>query len=337
MSKATDHEPTAAAPDLPTSPQQTGPSDSTVQGDQHKQKHSSPSYDLLRELTVSAVKEWIQNDRAQRRNRMLGTASVLTVFVGGLTAFLINDTLVGRVDRAVTRAIADNVAAANFQSGVAALNFNVLALDQDSVFTNQHAETIIQSIESLYATGIADDNVSPAMRFQNASDLTFAVETAAESFASADRSDLVSRLAIVAPRVADGSAFLTGILLEVTAKALIATPGGADSWTRRDGIAQREYQEYKTYVVRARTSGYPHAYLVFELITRHMEGRPDEEMRQLSAEVADLDDNHKRSFFNLLDALADGSFVNEPTVTSERIRTRTHEFLEAYGDALPLF
>ena len=294
-----------------------------------------PAYGLLRAAVFSDVTKWVEEDRARRRAAVLTAASISMVALIAIGGFLVNQLLVFNVERHVTQAVADNLSAVSFPSQVAALNYRVFALDQASGFTSDEAHGIIQSIETLYESGIRDSNISPDVRSQNIAHLMFAVETAVQSFAAADREDLVSRITDVAPRVSERSSVVAPIAVTITARRLIGMAGGADSWEDRAGIEQRLYQKYELYAERSRDTGYPELYFAFELIIRFMERRPDNEIRQLAAEVEDLNEVDREAFVMVMKSLADGSFTTESTAASERVRARTRGFLEAYGDSIP--
>lgn len=283
---------------------------------------------------------WLEDSRSRRRATLLASGSIAVAVLLAIGGFLINQLLAGQVEAAVDEAIEDNLASVTFQSRVAALNFRALRLDQAEGFSQNDADDLIQSVESLYDSGIddgdiddeADDNTDPEVRFQNILDLTFAVETIADSFAQADRDDLISRIVDAAPNVAERSTTMTQLIVQMLGRNLIGTAGGTDAWVDATGAERELYTDYKEYAERARQTGFPELYLVFELITRHMEGRPHEEMIQLVADVADLNEVDREGFERLMRSLVDGSFIRSPTAASRRTQARVREFLEEYGD-----
>ena len=297
-----------------------------------------PAYNLLRAAVLSDVMKWLEEDRARRRTASLTVASITTVALVAIAGVIVNELLVFNVERTVNQVISENLSSVTFQSRVAALNFRAVALDQADGFSVAEANVIVQSIESLYETGIGDiedDNnrIPSDVRSQNIADLMFAVETAVESFAAADRNDLVAQIRNVAPAVSERSSVMTQIMVHMTGRNLIGLAGGADSWRDRAGIEQGIYQEYEQYAARARETGFPELFLVFELIIRHMEGRPDEEIRQLAAEVVDLNEVDRDAFITVMTSLVQGAFIDAPTAASERVMARTREFLETYRDS----
>ena len=293
---------------------------------------------MLIAAVAREVMVWLEDSRSRRRATLLASGSIAVAVLLAIGGFLINQLLRGEVEAAVGDAIEDNLASVTFQSRVAALNFRALRLDQAEGFSQDDADDLVQSVESLYESGIgnADDDtdagIDPDARLQNILDLTFAVETIANSFAQADRDDLISRLTDAAPDVTERSTAMTQLIVQIQGRNLIGAPGGADAWVDATGAEREVYSEYREYTERARQTGFPELYLVFELITKHMEGRPDEEMRQLIADVADLNEVDREGFERLMRSLVEGSFITSPNAASRRIQARARAFLEDYGD-----
>lgn len=281
------------------------------------------------------VMTWLDDRRARRRSTLLASGSIAVAVLLAIGGFLINQLLLGQVRTAVNAAIQDKLASVTFQSRVAALNFRALRLDQADGFTQDDANDLVLSVASLYESSIDDTDLPEETRLQNILDLTFAVETIANSFAQADRDDLISEITDAAPEVTGRSVTMTQLIVQMMGRNLIGTAGGTDSWVDDTGAEQELYREYKEYAERARRTGFPELYLVFELITRHMAGRPDAEMRELIADITDLNEVDREGFERLMRTLVEGSFIRSPTAASRRIQARTRAFLEDYGTASP--
>ncbi len=315
----------------PTSdPDQAGSEDAEAQT-----SDPAPAFALLQKAVFSDVKGWVEEDRARRRTATLTVTSISMVALIAIGGFLVNQLLVFNVERRVDQAVSDNLSSVTFQSRLAALNFRVVALDRASAFSNEDAHLIIQSIETLYKSGVGEDNIPADVESQNISDLMFAVETAVESFTSADRVDLVTQVTSVAPRVAEQSSRIAPIVVRLTAYNLIGMAGGADAWLDGTGREYRLYDVYERYVERARDTGYPELYLAFELILRHMAGRPGDEILELGAEVEDLNEIDEGAFIDTMEMLVEGELFMQPTAVSERVKERTREFLDAFGSSIP--
>ena len=315
---------------------ESAPQDSEFDpGEMEKLVSENPQvYSMLIAAVSREVMVWLEDTRSRRLTALLASGSIVVAVLLAIGGFLINQLLQGLVDTAVDDAIEANQEANRasdiFQSRVAALNFRALRLDEAEGFSQEDADDLVQSVESLYESGIGntDDNVDRDVRLRNIADLTFAVETIANSFAQADRDDLISQITDVAPDVTERSAVMTQLIVQVRGRNLIGIAGGANAWTT--GTDRELYTEYRDYAERARQTGFPELYLVFELITRHMQGRPNAEVRELVADVADLNEVDQNAFEQLMRSLVDGSFVRSPTAASRRIQARTREFLEDY-------
>ena len=290
---------------------------------------------LVAKVSLEVVK-WLEERGARQRAAALAAGSIVVAVLVASGGFIINQVLSGLATSAVSSALEDNRASVIFQSRVAALNFRALRLDQAEGFSQEEADELVQSLASLHESGIGDQDLDEDVRLRNISDLTFAVETIALSFAQADRDDLISQIIAVAPEVADRSTTMTQLRVHMMGRDLIGTAGGAPSWVDSTGTERELYREYKVYVERARQTGYPELYLVFELITRHMEGHPEEEMRQLVADIGDLNDVDRENFETTMSSLVSGSFINSPTAASQRVQARALSFLEDYAETSPI-
>lgn len=256
--------------------------------------------------------------------------------VVAIASFLINELLIFRVREAVDRAIQDNVARATFLAEVAALNFLSLSLDQRPSFSEDEARELIDTLATLNGVYINAPGITPATQQEFRDKLRFSVETIARNFAAADRRDLVAQVEKSVPLIAERSAALTEIIVQDLGRELVGAAGGADAWRDLSGDLVGTYERYAAYAQRARDTGFPELYLAFELVMRYMAGRPDEEIRELAADISSLNDLDRQAFEALMKHIATGDFIQSPDAASKRVEGRFRSFLEEHRGAHPL-
>ena len=112
--------------------------------------------------------------------------------------------------------------------------------------------------------------------------------------------------------------------------------GSPAVWLDDDGAPTELYRRYKRYAQRARETGYPELFYVFELVVRYMEGRPDKEIRELAADAGSLEGPDRANFLAVMAAIATQGYTAVPDSASQRVEDYTKKFLADYGDADPL-
>ena len=227
------------------------------------------------------------------------------------------------VQRVVDPAIEQAVMAARFDSAVAALNFRVLNLDISDGFSEDEANHIIGEIKTLYSIPDAGDG--------DIEKLAFAVETAAESFAAATRPDLVNRLDDAAPDVLQISTTVTSVMVQTEGFVLLSDAGSPRSWSDSDGVLRDTYESYKKYANRAKVSGYPELYLVYQMLLGYVSEPNSEVIHNLIDDADSLSDEDAQHFVGLLSSLASGTVVSTDDARSRRASLSTRRFLCEYG------
>ncbi len=221
------------------------------------------------------------------------------------------------VEPAVNKAV-DEV---QFDASLAALNFRALSLDLAEGFAANEANSIIQQIKSLHSR-MPDP--------ESGEKLLFAVETALESFASANRVDLVNRLEEAAPDVFQMSGAAVPVMVQTQGFNLLSAPGAPSVWMEENGILRQAYSSYQQYANSARIGNYPELYFAYEMLIRHLERRPEKEVEELISAVDDLSGEDSESFIQILNRLATGTITRRQDVATKTVSTRTHAFLCKY-------
>lgn len=217
--------------------------------------------------------------------------------------------------------------AARFEAQVATLNFHVLRIQIEGAFSADAAESIIDTIGALYAE--RDDA-------ESRDKLVFAIETAADSFASADRPDLVIRLEGAASELFRASESVLQTMVQAQGRRLLGDAGAPESWLKETGSMRAAYESYRFYADKARVSGYPELYTAYELLLGHLEGRPREELENLIADAESLSERDRVAFVKIMDNLATGKWTERPNAESERATRQVRTFLCEFTQESPI-
>ena len=289
-------------------------------------------------LLISTINERV-NAGVRKRNNSLRNWSIgiLTIVVIILTAggrvyvdSMVRETVAPAVKEAVAPAVEKAVAPAvakagdaiRFDSELAALNFRLLGLDPSEGFTPKEAEEIIWAIQSLASKG--DE--------RGLRNLAFAMDTAVKNFVEADRLDLAMRLETIAPDLFLSSATIIPTMIQASGFTLLGDAGAPTSWTDAAGSRRELYETYRTYARRAELTGYPELYLLYEMLLGHVEGRPEETIRNLIEDADGLSEQDAEHFVWVMIHLASEGVTMESTAESKRVASRVAEFLCEYRE-----
>ena len=203
----------------------------------------------------------------------------------------------------------------------------MLRIDIEEGFRADEAESIIDTVETLYAE--RDDA-------ESRDKLVFAVETATDSFAAVDRPDLVIRLEEAAPEVFRASDSVLQTMIQTQGRRLLGDAGAPESWQKETGSMRAAYESYRFYADKARVGGYPEFYTAYELMLGHLGGRSREELKNLIADADSLNDRDKEHFVIILSTLAKGEWTKELNAESERVTRHVRSFLCAFKQESPV-
>jgi hypothetical protein len=221
-----------------------------------------------------------------------------------------------RIDNAVNAAIDEQ--AARFDAQVATLNFHVLRIQIEEAFSADAAESIIGTIGALYAE---------RRDAESRDKLVFAVESAVDSFASADRPDLMFRLEEEASELFHASDSVLQTMVQAQGRRLLGDAGAPESWLNETGSMRAAYESYRFYADKGRVAGYPEFYTAYELLLGHLGGRPNEELKNLIADAESLNEPDQIHFLAIMSNLATGEWTKRPNAESERVTRNVRTFL----------
>ena len=298
--------------------------------------HDAHVFTMLVSTITSEVTTVIEQRRARERTMLLSLCSIGLVLGLAVGGFLINEVLSIRVNRAVTSAVDANLGLAQFQSELAALSFSASQLRADGGFTEDTAHGLIADVDTLYRTA---DRLQPSREgLDLLSRLRPPLESLALAFGRAGRIDLTQRLEDAAPRIAESSDAFTQVFVQSLGPQQIGEAGAPESWLSSAGEYDGDFIRYRKYVERAKATGYPEHFLVFELIVRHMEGRSAAELEELLQDVDSLNDRDSATFIRLMVQQITLGFVSDPTALSAEFRRaadRARDFVSEYRMSSP--
>lgn len=288
-------------------------------------------YALLRETVARDVAQSLAARKSREQTVFLGLVSVVIVGVIAIGGFLVNELLGVRVAAAIEKERGRGLDQAVYMAEVAELSYQANLLKAEGGYDDEEATIIIERIRSLYARGVEGRADDPVEQLANQMRLVYSVETAITAFFGARRGDLVDATAAAAPGIVKTSQKILQIMVQYRGRELLGLPGAPGTWFDREGTPIAEYERFDEFAERALAGNYPELYIVFELLIRHLEKRPQSELRELCDDADSLNERDKRAFVLLMVALANGNFTIAPNANSGRIVTRTKAFLRDYG------
>ena len=119
-------------------------------------------------------------------------------------------------------------------------------------------------------------------------------------------------------------------MLTATGYTLLADAGAPTSWKDTTGARSGTYHSDRTYSGRAELAGYPQLYLLFEILSGHMEGRSADTIHNLIEDTDSLSVPDAEHFTPLMTAFATGTI--ESVAASNRVVSRGTAFLCEYGE-----
>ncbi len=278
------------------------------------------------ELLMSAVDERVGTRVQERwehsRAWILGTLAVIIAAVTVVGGILVNHRVDKIVNESVARVVAEEYGAALFDNRVASLNAQALRLDLSDSFNRAEAYEIIATIGELYTD--AKDEVQ---RYK----LEFAFKAACDSFVSAAQPDMLLQLERAAPLVAESDAYYVVWIVSTLGDTLLADAAAPSSWTDTSGAMRDTYDTYHRYVDMIAEFGFPEHFLVYEMLLRYVEGKPDAEIKNLIDDADGLDDIDGDGFVALMEAQATGELILDSDTASERAVRRVAAFLCKFG------
>ena len=216
----------------------------------------------------------------------------------------------------------DTLDSYRFDADVTSLNLRMQELDRSLGFSTKEAEEIISRIISLVSR--ADE--------KEFSKLEYSLETAVKNFASADALDLVSRLEDIAPDWFRNSGIVIQTMVHTLGLELLGDNRPISAWTETTGSKFGIYEDYRTYVDRARRNGYPELYLLYEMLLEDIRKQPRGVIENLIGDADDLNALDTSNFIKVMSALATEEMMRESTPKSRRVANRVKTFLCKYID-----
>lgn len=290
---------------------------------------------LSRSITASAIDKFEERHR-NNRTLYITLAAAIASFVLAVGGFAVDAFIGLRVDQKVATAKSELETKYEFPSKVAALNTEIFLMDQNDGLNSRDLDRLIQSARRLYIQAASSKAVENGLTLEEIDDnrrfITFSIETLIENSVAAGLGERARQIEEFAPEVAETSNSILQSLVQSYGRDLLADPAAPGSWLREDGDLRQIYKRYKALALRAKDNGYPELYLFFELLLRHVEQRPEEEMQTLLDRIEVLNQTDRNFFMQLMTRLANGEYKREPDNESRHVAGIVRDFLEKYKD-----
>ena len=228
---------------------------------------------------------------------------------------------------------------AEFLPRTTILEIQLQQMDEKGSVNPEKLERAIDEFESLYsdfvAPGAASDDESgdgtiDRKTAQNRErQLANSFGLLAQILLKLDKRQGLERLVDLAPNLARDSTSVFQARLQFYGRDLIGAPDAPASWSEGKSHHQT-YQSYQDQSKVAQEKGYPEIHFLFEAIIWQMEGKDKNAIKQLLDAIDSLNDEAGEYYEALLEQLASGVFVRQPTAESQRIADRAKAFIAEY-------
>lgn len=288
---------------------------------------------LSRSITAAAVDKFEERHR-NNRTLYMTLAAAAASFVLAVGGFAVNAFIGLRVDQRIEAEREVLGAAFGFSTKVAALNTEVFTMDQNEGLNAQEADRLIETTQQLYQNFASSDAVNNGLSVEEISEnrrlMTFSVERLINNTIAAGLGERARRIVEFAPEVAETNTSVLQSLIQSYGRDLLEDVAAPRSWLEEDGAQRRNYERYRALALRAKDSGYPELYLLFELLIRHVEAREDSEMQALVDRIETLNDTDRRFFMELIVDLGNGKYKRTPDNETRHVARIVRDFIENY-------
>lgn len=292
---------------------------------------------LVVDFAASKALERFHENRRRQRGLFIGVLSTMLVVFGSISSIFVDqiiDRIVeGRVEQSIDQSLGDT----RFRMELAHLALTVdkieLKLESKIGITREDLSLMRDEVNDMIQTYMRDPGISPkALRVRSRGIepiLAKLIEVSAET----GQNGFVDRFYSMAPDILEDSNSVTQTMAQNFGQRLIGNPGAPKAWREGSGYSE-EYQDYKIFIDRANSTGYPELYLAYELVIRHMEGQSKDELRPLLDDARTLTLSDREQFVRLIVAQATGTFASKKTAFIERVTNRFSAFFEEYKHEL---
>ena len=318
----------------------TDSSDTHSQQDNNVRGRTPPSEffgSMSIQLASHKAADILREERRRGRLTLIGLSSAVAIILIALGGFLVNELLDVRVSKRVQSTIHEELSDVNFK-----MDLIVFRADYEEAFKNVGIEGVSESsLESAFAEAerlVETYVMEPDLPVHESSERERAIlpdlEKIIDIAASVDRSDLVNDFYNLSPKLLEKIDVMIQTLVQHFGRQLIGRAGAPRVWYDRvrAHASTEEYLRYSRLAERARDTGYPEMFLAFELIVRHVDERPRDEIVELIRDAETLNIVDKANFVRLMVAHASGGFVAsmELDAADERLVKHYTEFIVQY-------
>ena len=306
----------------------TAPGQNDKVGDERMAKE--PYHSLVVELASAKALEILRADRWRTRLEAIGLSSGAVILLIAIGGFLANEVLDTRVSKHIDASLYEKLEVSNYRMELAFLELKSERLSSTDELSEEMLKEVVDTTRVLLNRFITNPDVPVAIAQARARSVRPVLATLINVSAGVGRGDFVNEIVDLAPDIVETSDDVTQTLVQHTGLRLIGESGAPDVWLNEEGEPTDQYRRYKTYAERARDTGYPEVFLVFELVMRHMLKRPEEEVVGLIQDAETLNMTDSEHFATLMVAFSTGAYTVRTDASSVRVVERYREFLQEY-------
>ena len=252
-------------------------------------------------------------------SRAVITLSVVGVLLGILSVVYHNAVVEEATDTAVNNSIGE----IRKQVEVASLSFELTVLvnsiHEGEGFSSQEKDAAMNLLER--AANLDELIESDTFLLQ--------LERLIDALAMGDVGLDINRLEEMYRPQISKSGGIVSTLIQHYGRLILETPGVPDDWN--SGINLDNFERYERYIGLAEPHAYPELYIFFQMLVEYLRS-DDSNVREIIAEINDLNENDLQLFKNIVEQYAMNKLSSEPSIKGTRASKRVISFLETYQD-----
>ena len=285
---------------------------------------------LIAEAASHQVVRYLEERQARRRIATLTSLGFLISFAVGISGFLVNELLSIRVKSEVSSAIDNLLVPVKISGEIARLSGQIVAVTSGSL-TPDTAKLMVKNLENIKGY-INHPALEAQERNRAKEEIMPIVEASSAKLAAAGQIELLEILENRFQEYFKTSGKITQMMVQVRGRQLIGQAGAPENWFDSRKEPSLTYSRYQAYANRAAKTEYSEMYLAFELILRHMRGRPERELLELIGDAKSLRSRDKNFFVHLMVQHAVNRIAKRKTARTNRIAKKFNSFLKEFSE-----
>ncbi|WP_299294638.1 hypothetical protein [uncultured Tateyamaria sp.] len=291
------------------------------------------AYALVTDAVSQRVRSQLDVDRRARRSlytSLIGVGLTALIAIGGYFGSIIIESAVRKQFETAQEGFVSRV---EFLQRSTSLGVQLTRIDLSSGFTHSEIEPVLREfivLNEAYAKRSSSSSDIPEGQLdENKDALRPSFDLLIRNLGQGGDFGRIERLLSQAPGYGATSRTAIQTLTQAYGRRVIGAAGAPETWAEGQPSAAA-FNIYRKYSELARENGFPEVFLAHEPIIWMIEGRPENAIVDLVADIDDLNELDMENYMNLLGRLATQGFVSQQSAESARIQDRAIAFIEKY-------